>query len=81
VEIDRPPEGSTLDRRTLGRTLLARQLLLERVDAEPVAVAEQLVSMQAQVPLSTRTSGSGRASGGSSPTRWRSRCSTVASFG
>jgi hypothetical protein len=45
-----PPEGTVLDRRTLNRTLLARQLLLER-RAIPVADAiEQLVGMQAQVP-------------------------------
>ncbi|HZT15968.1 MAG TPA: winged helix DNA-binding domain-containing protein [Gaiellaceae bacterium] len=46
-----PPEGATLDARTLNRTLLARQLLLERAGAEPVDVVERLVGMQAQVPL------------------------------
>jgi hypothetical protein len=40
-----------LDRRTLNRTLLARQLLLARVDDDPVDVAERLVGLQAQVPL------------------------------
>lgn len=40
-----------LDRRTLNRTLLARQLLLEPADIGPVALAEHLVGMQAQVPI------------------------------
>ena len=40
-----------LDRRTLNRTLLARQSLLERVDADPLDMVERLVGMQAQVPL------------------------------
>jgi Winged helix DNA-binding domain len=48
---DRPADGAVLDRRTLNRTLLARQLLLERVDAEPLDVVEQLVGMQSQEPL------------------------------
>jgi hypothetical protein len=48
---ERPEEGAVLDRRTLNRTLLARQRLLERVDARPVDVVEHLVGMQAQVPL------------------------------
>jgi hypothetical protein len=46
-----PAEGAVLDRRTLNRTLLARQLLLERSDTPAVAVVEGLVGMQAQVPL------------------------------
>lgn len=48
---DRPAEGSVLDWRTLNRTLLARQFLLERVDAEPARLVEHLIGMQAQVPL------------------------------
>lgn len=40
-----------LDRRTLNRSLLARQFLLERVDAPVADVVEHLVGMQAQVPL------------------------------
>jgi hypothetical protein len=35
----------------LNRTLLARQFLLERVDADQLDVVDQLVGMQAQVPL------------------------------
>ncbi len=46
----RPPEGAVLTRRTLNRTLLARQGLLE-VSALPVTSAiEQVVGLQAQVP-------------------------------
>jgi hypothetical protein len=45
-----PPEDSLLDRRTLNRTLLARQQLLARV-AMPVAdMIEHLVGLEAQVP-------------------------------
>jgi hypothetical protein len=40
-----------VDRRTLNRTLLARQLLLERTDADPLDLVDRLVGMQAQVPL------------------------------
>ncbi len=47
----RPAEGEVLDRRTLNRALLARQLLLERVASKPVEAVGQLVGMQAQVPL------------------------------
>ena len=45
-----PPEGAILDRRTLNRTLLARQHLLQPTTAGPAAVIEHLVGMQAQVP-------------------------------
>lgn len=40
----------TLDRRTLNRTLLVRQLLLERVDRAALDVVEHLVGLQAQEP-------------------------------
>ena len=40
----------TLDRRTLNRTLLARQGLLERVDRPALDVVEELVGLQAQEP-------------------------------
>lgn len=49
--MDRPPEETALDARTLNRTLLARQLLLERAEGTPVEAVERLVGMQAQVPL------------------------------
>ena len=40
-----------LDRRTLNRTLLLRQHLLERRDLGAAEMLEHLVGMQAQVPL------------------------------
>jgi hypothetical protein len=40
-----------LTRRALNRALLARQMLLERVDRPVVDVVERLVPMQAQVPV------------------------------
>jgi hypothetical protein len=40
----------TLSRRVLGRTLLARQHLLERTDATPEALVAHLVGLQAQEP-------------------------------
>jgi hypothetical protein len=48
---DRPDDGAVVDRRTLNRTLLARQFLLERVDMPPLEMLERLVGMQTQVPL------------------------------
>jgi hypothetical protein len=45
----RPPEGSVLDRRTLNRTLLARQHLLDRVAMPVPAMIEHLVGLQAQM--------------------------------
>ena len=43
--------GPTLDRRSLNRALLARQLLLERVNRSPGDVVEHLVGLQAQEPI------------------------------
>ena len=40
-----------LTRRALNRTLLGRQLLLERVDRPPADVVEHLVGLQAQEPI------------------------------
>ena len=42
---------AVLSRRALNRALLARQLLLERIDRPVVDVVEQLVPIQAQVPV------------------------------
>ena len=41
-----------LSQRTLNRTLLARQLLLEPVSMDPIAATEHLVGLQAQLPTS-----------------------------
>mgnify|MGYP001367553453 CR=1 FL=1 len=43
--------GDTLCERALNRALLARQGLLERVEATPAEMLERLVGMQNQVPL------------------------------
>jgi winged helix DNA-binding protein len=45
-----PVPPKTLDRRTLNRTFLARQLLLERADFRAAEALEHLVGMQAQSP-------------------------------
>src|SRR5438309_2284072 len=45
-----PDEGTVLDRRTLNRTFLARQWLIDRVAVPVEAAIEHLVGMQAQVP-------------------------------
>ncbi len=45
-----PAEGSVLDRRTLNRTLLARQHLLERAPLGVERAVEHLVALQAQNP-------------------------------
>ncbi|MGW3387144.1 winged helix DNA-binding domain-containing protein [Streptomyces cinereoruber] len=58
-------DPSVLDRRALNRSLLARQMLTERVETTPVAAISHLVGMQAQAPdppyigLWTRLSGFG----------------------
>ncbi len=45
-----PEEGTVLDRRTLNRTLLARQHLLARAPIPPPDAIEHLVALQAQNP-------------------------------
>lgn len=47
----RPAEGTLLSTRQLNRALLARQMLLERVETPVVDLVEHLVGMQAQNPL------------------------------
>ncbi len=44
-------DAPVLDRRTLNRTLLARQGLLERGSIDPLTVVERLVGLQAQEPI------------------------------
>jgi hypothetical protein len=44
-------KAPVLTRRALNRTLLGRQLLLERVDRRPADVVEHLVGLQAQEPI------------------------------
>jgi hypothetical protein len=50
VTIARPAQPAILDQRSLNRALLARQLLLERVEQPAAAVIEHLVGMQSQAP-------------------------------
>ena len=45
-----PSRPAVLDARALNRTLLARQMLLERAPISPLAALKQLVGMQAQLP-------------------------------
>jgi hypothetical protein len=44
--------GTVLSARALNRATLARQLLLERSDMDPVAAVERLAGLQAQTPHS-----------------------------
>jgi hypothetical protein len=46
----RPATGSVLDARTLNRSYLARQLLLDRVDLAAADALEHLIGLQAQEP-------------------------------
>ncbi|BCP53195.1 hypothetical protein K32_18120 [Kaistia sp. 32K] len=43
-------QPATLSRRALNRALLARQMLLERVDLPPEAAIERLLGLQSQIP-------------------------------
>ncbi len=47
----RAAQPALLDQRALNRALLARQLLLERVERPAAAVIEHLVGMQSQAPI------------------------------
>jgi len=46
------PVADAISTRQLSRSLLARQLLLERRTSTPLAIVEHLVGLQAQVPTS-----------------------------
>jgi hypothetical protein len=48
--MSRSPGGAPIDRRTLNRTLLARQWLTRRSDGTPADVLRHLVAVQAQSP-------------------------------
>ncbi|MFD3454150.1 winged helix DNA-binding domain-containing protein [Streptomyces sp. NPDC058691] len=50
METETIPEGAVLDRRTLNRSLLARQFLLRRADVSAEQVVGHLVGLQAQEP-------------------------------
>jgi hypothetical protein len=50
VTLVRPAPSAILDQRTLNRALLARQLLLERVERPAAEVIEHLVGLQSQAP-------------------------------
>ncbi|MFJ4986177.1 winged helix DNA-binding domain-containing protein [Streptomyces sp. NPDC088732] len=50
METETVPEGTALDRRTLNRSLLARQFLLRRADVSAEHVLGHLVGLQAQEP-------------------------------
>ena len=50
--MSRTTSGDVLAARTLNRTTLARQLLLERADLDPVAAVSRLGGLQAQEPAS-----------------------------
>jgi hypothetical protein len=52
---DVPDDSATLDRRSLGRALLARQHLLARHDGTAVTEAAHLVGLQAQAPWAPYT--------------------------